>query len=144
MRLAPFRTLTVLALAGCLLQLFVGPAVGEVDVAAALVGRWEGTAEVPSAQYLPSRVLLIKNARQDATAQGIAKWKADGSYGVTADKLSRIDLDITVVEPTVTVEFTTPLALHGTLKLVKPNALEGTLTASGGGRAYRIRLERRE
>ena len=113
MRLAQFTTLTALALAGCLLQPFVGPAVGEVDVAATLVGRWEGTAEVPSPQYLPTRVLLIKNVRQDATAQGIAKWKADGSYGITADKLSRIDLAITVVEPTVAVEFTTPLALHG-------------------------------
>jgi hypothetical protein len=143
MRLARLTTLTALALAGCLLQLFVGPAVGEVDVAAALAGRWEGTAEVPSAQYLPSRVLLIKNFVQDATAQGVVKWKADGSYGVTADKLSRIDLSITVVEPTVTVEFITPLALHGTLKLVKANVLEGTLTASGGGRTYRIRLERR-
>ena len=138
------RDTTPLILAGCLLQLFVGPAVGEVDVAAVLVGRWEGTAEVPSPQYLPSRVVLIKNARQDSTAQGIAKWKADGSYGITADKLSRIDLAITVVEPTVAVEFTTPLALHGPLKLVKPNVLEGTLSASGGGRAYRIRLDRRE
>jgi hypothetical protein len=144
MRLAQFTILTTLALAGCLLQLFVGPAVGDVDVAAALVGRWEGTAEVPSAQYLPSRVLLIKNVRQDSTAQGIAKWKADGTYGVTADKLSRVDLAITVVEPTVTVEFITPLALHGTLKLAKSNVLEGTLTLSGGGRAYRIHLERRE
>ena len=87
---------------------------------------------------------LIKNVRQDSAAQGIAKWKADGAYGVTADKLGRVDLAITVVEPTVTVEFITPLALHGTLKLVKSNVLEGTLTLSGGGRAYRIHLERRE
>jgi hypothetical protein len=70
MRLARLTTFTALALAGCLLQLFVGPAVGEVDVAATLAGRWEGPAEVPSPQYLPTRVLLIKNVRQDATAQG--------------------------------------------------------------------------
>ena len=49
-----------------------------------------------------------------------------------------------MVEPTVTVEFTTRLALHATLKLVKSNVLEGTLSAAGGGRAYRIHLERRE
>ncbi len=144
MRLAQLTTLTGLALVGCLLQPFVGPAVGEVDVAASLTGRWEGAAEVPSPQYLPTRVLLIKNVARDATAQGIAKWKADGAYGVTADKVGRVDLVITVVEPMVTVEFTTPLALHATLKLVKPNVLEGTLSAGGGGRAYRIHLERRE
>jgi hypothetical protein len=144
MRLAQFTTLTLFTLVGCLLQLFVGPAVAEVDVAAALVGRWEGTAEVPSAQYLPTRVLLIKNARQDVTAPGVVKWKADGSYGVTADKLGRVDLTITVVEPAVTVEFITPLALHVTLKLGKPNVLDGTISVSGGGRANRIHLERRE
>jgi len=76
MRLAQLTTLTTLALAGCLLQLFGGPAVGEVDVVAALAGRWEGTAEVPSAQYMPTRVLLVKNVRQGATAQGAASFQA--------------------------------------------------------------------
>ena len=72
MRLAQLTALT--ALAGCLLQPFVGPAVGEVDVAATLVGRWEGPAEVPSPQYLPTRVLLIKNVRQDATISPSRWW----------------------------------------------------------------------
>jgi hypothetical protein len=131
-------------LAGCLSPVFIEPTGAEVDVTAGLVGRWEGTAEVPSVQYLPSRVLLIKNVRQDATTPGAGKWKADGSYGVTADKLGRVGLTISVVEPTVTVEFTTPLALHVTMTLMKPNVLEGTIVSGGGARAHRIHLGRRE
>jgi hypothetical protein len=144
MRRVQLTTLTAFVLAWGWLQLFAGPAGAEVDPAAALVGRWEGSAEVPSPQYLPTRVLLVKNVGHDATVQGVGKWKADGAYGVTADKLARVDIAITAVESTVTVEFITPLALHARLKLVKPNVLEGTLSAAGGGRAYRIQLERRQ
>lgn len=143
MSLARFTTPTTLALVGCLLPLFVGPAAAEVDVAAALAGRWEGQVVIKGSQYPPARVLIIKNPRQESTGAGVAKWKADGSYGVTADKLGRVDLAITVVDPTVTVEFTTQNSLHATLKLVKPNLLEGTIVVPGG-QETRMRLERRE
>ena len=126
-----------------LLPLFVGPAAAEVDVAAALVGRWEGQVAIKGSQYPPARVLIIKNLRQESTGAGVAKWKADGSYGVTADKLGRVDLTITVVDLTVTVEFTTPNSLHATLKLVKPKVLEGTI-AVPGGQETRLRLDWRE
>lgn len=143
MRLPWFTTPTALALAACLLSLFVGPAAAEVDVAAALVGRWEGQVTIKGSQYPPARVLIIKNPRQESTAGGVAKWKADGSFGITADKLGRIDLAITVVDPTVTVEFATPNSLQATLKLMKPKVLEGTIVVPGG-QETRMRLERRE
>ncbi len=131
-----------MALAGWIL--LAAPAGAEVDVAAILTGRWEGTTEVPSPRHMPSRVLTLRNVRQDASsAPGVAKWKADGTYGVTADKVARVAVDVTVVDPTVTVEFITPEALHVTLKLVKPTVLEGTHVTSGG-RALRMHLERRE
>jgi hypothetical protein len=116
----------------------------DLDVPAALKGQWAGTTEVQSPRYVPSRVLALTNVRPEpSTAAGVSKWKADGTYGVTADKVARVAVDITVVDTTVTVEFVTPEALHVTLKLVKPNVLEGTHVTSGG-RANRMHLERRE
>ena len=114
-----------------------------MDAAAALNGRWNGQTEVTSPRFPPTRFLVITNARQESTADGVAKWKADGRWGVTADKLGRVDVTITVVDPTVTVEFLTQESLHVTLKLLKPNVLEGTHVTSGG-RAHRLHLERSE
>jgi hypothetical protein len=132
-----------LVLVGCLMPLCVRPAGAELDAAAALNGRWEGKTEVTSPRLPSTRFLVITNARQESTADGIVKWKADGRYGITADKLGRVDVTITVVEPTVTVEFLTPESLHVTLKLLKANVLEGTHVTSGG-RAHRMHLERSE
>ena len=144
MRLIRVTTLVTLTLVGCLVPLFTGPAAAEVDAAAALSGRWEGKTEVRDPRYPETRFLVITNVRQESTAQGIAKWKADGQYGVRADQLGRVDITITVVDPTVTVEFITPLALHVTLKLVKPNVLEGSHVVAAAGRPQRMQLERRE
>ena len=143
MKLARFTTSLVLVLAGCLSPVLIEPAGAEVDAAAALNGRWNGQTEVTSPRFPPTRFLVITNARQESTADGIAKWKADGRWGVTADKLGRVDVTITVVDPTVTVEFLTEESLHVTLKLLKPNVLEGTHVTSGG-RAHRLHLERSE
>lgn len=120
----------------CLLAGLGTPSDAEIDVAAALVGRWEGKTEVRSADLRPERILIIKSVRQDSA-------RPDGSRCLSAERSGRVDMTVTVVDPTVTVEFVSGHALHVTLKLVKPNVLEGTHLA-GGGHAFRMRLERRQ
>lgn len=127
----------------CLLAGLGTPSDAEIDVAAALVGRWEGKTEVRSADLRPERILIIKSLRQDSARPDGSRWKADADYGLSAERSGRVDMTVTVVDPAVTVEFVSGHALHVTLKLVKPNVLEGTHLA-GGGHAFRMRLERRQ
>jgi hypothetical protein len=128
---------------GALLVLGAGPAWTQVDVPAAVGGRWEGTTEVMSPRFPPTRVLVIRNLRLDTAGPDAAKWKGEGLYGATADKMGRVELTVTAAGSTVTVEFVTPEALHVTLKLVKSNVLEGTHVTTGG-QPRRMHLERRE
>jgi hypothetical protein len=128
---------------GALLALGAGPVWAQVDVPAAVGGRWEGTTEVTSPRFPPTRVLVIRNLRPDTAGPDAAKWKGEGGYGATADKMGPVDLTVTAAGSTVTVEFVTPEALHVTLKLVKANMLEGTHVTTGG-QARRMHLERRE
>jgi hypothetical protein len=128
---------------GALLLMSAGVAWAQVDVPAAVAGRWEGTTEVMSPRFPATRVLVIQNLRQESAGADATKWKGDGRYGPTADKMGRVDLTVTVAGSTVTVEFVTPEALHVVLKLVKANVLEGTHVTTGG-QARRMHLERRE
>ena len=128
---------------GAVLVLSAGAASAQVDVPAAVAGRWEGTTEVMSPRFPPTRVLVIRNLRQDSAGAAATKWKGVGLYGATADKMGRVDLTVTAAGSTVTVEFVTPEALHVTLKLVKANVLEGTHVTTGG-QPRRMHLERRE
>jgi hypothetical protein len=128
---------------GALLVLGAGPAWAQVDVPAAVGGRWEGRTEVMSPRFPPTRVLVIRNLRPDTAGPDAAKWKGEGLYGATADNMGRVDLTVTAAGSTVTVEFVTPEALHVTLKLVKANVLEGTHVTTGG-QPRRMHLERRE
>ena len=140
---SPLTSSRIFRMLGALLLLSTGPASAQVDVAATLGGRWEGTTEVMSPRFPSTRVLVIRNLRQEAAGADAVKWKADGTYGITADRMARVDVAVTVAGSTVTVEFVTPEALHVTLKLVKANVLEGTHVTTGG-QARRMHLERRE
>ena len=130
------------AIAACLLAAVTAPsyAQDQIDVPAALAGRWEGRTDIRGSTYPPQRILIIKNVRQAGTG---TQWKADGLFGVTADRLGPVDVTITVVHSSVTVEFLTPNSLHATLKLVKADILEGSNVVSGGVSA-RIRLDRKQ
>ncbi len=128
---------------GALMLVSAGLVWAQADVPAAVTGRWEGTTEVMSPRFPSTRVLVIQNLRQESTGPDATKWKGDGRYGPTADKMGRVDLTVTAAGSTVTVEFVTPEALHVTLKLVKANVLEGTHVTTGG-QARRMHLERRE
>jgi hypothetical protein len=97
-------------------------------VPAAVGGRWEGTTEVMRPRCPPTRVLVIRNLRADTAGPDAAKWKGEGLYGATADKMGRVDLTVTAAGLTVTVEFVTSEALHVT----------------AGGRPRRMHLERCE
>jgi len=116
-----------MALAGWIL--LAVPAGAEVGVAAILTGRREGTTGAPSPRHMPSRVTILRTVRQDASrVPGVAKWNADGTCGVTTDKVARVAVD----DPTVTVEFITPETPHVALKRVKPTVLEGTHVTTAG------------
>jgi hypothetical protein len=130
-------------LLGVLILLPAGASWAQVDVPAAITGRWEGTTEVMSPRFPATRVLVIQNLRQETVGADATKWKGDGRYGATADKMGRVDLTVTGAGSTVTVEFVTPEALHVTLRLVKANVLEGSHVTTGG-QARRMHLERRE
>ena len=112
----------------------------QIDVAAALAGQWEGRTDIRGSTVPPQRILIIRNVRQAETG---TQWKADGLFGVTADRLGRVDVTITVVDSSMTVEFLTPNSLHASLKLVKADILEGS-NAVGGGLTARIRLDRKK
>jgi hypothetical protein len=127
--------------AGLLAILVAAPAAAEVDVVAALGGRWEGKTEVQSPRYRPERVLVLRNLRLDSTQGDVAKWLADGLYG-TPELQGRVAVTVTVVGgQNVFVEFMTPESLHVELKLLKPTLLEGT-HKSGSGLSRRLRLDR--
>jgi hypothetical protein len=133
----------ILRTLGVFLLLSAGAARAQVDAPAAVTGRWEGTTEVMSPRFPATRVLVIQNLRQESTGPDATKWKGDGRYGPTADKMGRVDVTVTAAGSTVTVEFVTPEALHVTLKLVKANVLEGTHVTTGG-QSRRMHLERRD
>jgi hypothetical protein len=143
MGISPRNHSWIVVMLGALMLLSAGAAWAQVDVPAAVAGRREGMTEVMSPRFPPTRVLVVKNLRRDTAGADAAKWKGDGLYGATADKMGRVDLTVTAAGSTVTVEFVTPEALHVTLKLVKANVLEGTHVTTGG-QPRRMRLERRE
>lgn len=133
-----------LVLVAGVLALAAGPAAAQVDVVAALGGRWEGKTDIRSPRYLPQRVFIMRNIRTVSTEGDVAKWAADGIYGLpdSPQQQGRVAVSITVVGgSTVFVEFLTPESLHVQLKLVKPNLLEGS-HRSGGGTTGTLRLER--
>jgi hypothetical protein len=55
----------ILCALGAWLVLGAGPAWAQVDVPVAVGGRWEGTTEVMSPRFPPTRVLVIRNLRPD-------------------------------------------------------------------------------
>jgi len=132
------------ALVAGLLALAPGSAAAQVDVVAALGGRWEGATDIRSPRYLPQRVFIMRNIRPVSTEGDVAKWAADGIYGLpgSPQQQGRVAVSITVVGGTrVFVEFLTPDSLHVQLRLLKPDVLEGTHRA-GGGTTGTLRLTR--
>ena len=120
-------TLLVVAVLGTSLAMSSGWA--QVDLAKALVGKWEGeitwAGSAGGATGDPNRTLIIESVTQKD-----GKWVGTGRFGITGKGLGKVDIEvddsgsrpfIRIVIPTSTVR----------LSLVGPKELTGTTTMHG-------------
>jgi hypothetical protein len=84
--------------------------------------------------FRAGRLLIIKAVRPAE-----AQWKADAAQcGSSQDHPEPAEPTLTIIARGMTLEFVSGHGHHVTLRLVRPNVLEGTQTVSGG---YSVRLQ---
>ena len=116
----------------------------QVDVAQALVGKWEGRLgrEILSPDLPPERVLVISSVREQD-----GKWVAEARYGIPGRNLGKVEPSIQVSGSDVVLDFVSAGVRGGSqirLRLQGEKILAGTLRPVGSSRSGEIRLERTE
>lgn len=111
------------------------PAPAQVDPTKALIGTWDGWAEVAGER---ERTIVITKV----TPKDGGGWTAEGRYGIDKSRLGRQTFDVSLQNGEVIVEFTTSAKNPGRLKLVGENKLEGTLNVvvkrGSGDRGFKL------
>jgi hypothetical protein len=117
-------------------------AAAQVDVAKALVGKWEGRVgrEIQGPELPPERILVISAVREQD-----GKWVAEARYGIPGRNLGKVEPTVQVTGNDILVEFVSPGIRGGSqvqLRLQGERVLIGTLRPVGSNRAGELRMER--
>ena len=132
--------------AALLLALLVGaPAEADLDLAKALVGRWEGEVQVlgVGTRENPQRTLII-----GAVTQQDGKWSATGRWGITGKGLARVLIEVDASGARPRLRFVTDVNATVRVELLDDRHLVGTFTRRevGGtlGSDRALTLEKKE
>lgn len=103
----------------------VTPVLGESDLAAQLVGKWEGTQRQEGrGRGSEDRILIISSVTQQE-----GKWIADGRFGVKGGAKVNIEVDTTGQWPSL--RWSTPNGNTVQVNLINPKTLTGKVTLAG-------------
>jgi hypothetical protein len=138
-------TLLVVAVLGTSLGMPSGWA--QVDLAKALVGKWEGeitwAGSAGGATSDPNRTLIIESVTQKD-----GKWVATGRYGVTGKGLGKVEIQVDDSGNRPLIRFVTGAPSTVRLALTGTKELTGTMTflsgSSARGNDRPIRLEKKD
>lgn len=110
------------------------PVPGQPDLAAQLVGKWEGTQQQQGARGKASedRTLIISSV-----AQQDGKWIADGRFGVKGGTQVQIAVDTSGQWPSLHWTTSNGNTVH--VNLINPKTLSGKVTLVGSGQGDRDR-----
>lgn len=125
----------------------VGAAVGQVDLAKALVGKWEGEQEMMVDRSVnPARTLVITSVKQ---VDG--KWIADGRFGIPPGATGPVKIEIDNSGKIPSLRWTGATGTAYDLSLMNEKNLVGkaTLTAqqhrsASGSRDRTLKLEKKD
>lgn len=138
------RVRAVLWLAVVMVLSLVGVSQAQIDLAKALVGRWEGEQEYQliSADN-PKRILVI-----ESVSQVDGKWVANGRYGTPAG-LVRVKIGVETGGERVDLSWTGPTGNQFQLNLLRDKHLVGKITltmeqgkSGTGSRDRTLKLEK--
>jgi hypothetical protein len=117
----------------------------QVDLAKALVGRWEGEVQwaggAGSGAGDPNRTLIIESVTQKDS-----KWVATGGYGITGKGLGKVEIEVGDSGGRPFIRFVTGGNSTVRLALTGAKDLTGTLTLPGTsqrGNDRSMRIERK-
>jgi hypothetical protein len=119
----------LLILSALLVTLIAGritPVLGQSDLAAKLVGKWEGTQQQATKGGSEDRTLIISSVTQQE-----GKWIASGRFGVTGGAMVRIEVDTTGQWPSL--RWAMPNGNTVQVNLINPKTLSGKVTLAGSG-----------
>ena len=132
-----------LVLSSILVTLIAGrstPVLGQSDLAAQLVGKWEGTQyQTVKGGVSEDRTLIISSV-----AQREGKWIAEGRYGIKGGAKVQIEVDTTGQRPSL--RWAMPNGNTVQVSLINPKTLSGKvslLTTISGDRDRALTLEKK-
>jgi hypothetical protein len=131
-----------LVLSAILVTLIAGgitPVLGQSDLAAQLVGKWEGTQYQTVKGGSEDRTLIISSVTQRE-----GKWIAEGRYGVKGGAKVQIEVDTTGQWPSL--RWAMPNGNTVQVSLINPKTLSGKVTLVGtitGDRDRALTLEKK-
>ena len=125
----------------------VGAAVGQVDLAKALVGKWEGEMEFfRDRSANPARTLVITSVKQ---VDG--KWIADGRFGIPPGAPGPVKIEIDNSGKIPSLRWTGKTGTAYELNLLNEKNLVGKVTltveqhrSGGGSRDRTLKLEKKD
>lgn len=126
------------------LLLGTGGASAQVDLAEALVGRWEGELQTRVKKGDPVLLLVITSVKQEGS-----KWIVDARLGGAEGKTAPVQIDIDTSGSKPSLRFKGVSGTEYALNLFGDKELAGTATlttsqAGKGGRDRSVKLEKRE
>ena len=133
----------VLAVLGTVLALSSG--FGQVDLAKALVGKWEGELELASGVTgNPNRTLII-----ESVTQRDGNWVGTGRFGITGQGLGKVEIEISDSGGRPFIRFVTGAPSTVRLQLTGARELTGATTFSGASNTGRgndraLKLEKKD
>jgi hypothetical protein len=119
-----------------------GPAAAQVDLARALIGKWEGQVQFADTKANPNRTLVISSVSQNE-----GRWVAEGQWGVTGERLAKVQIQVEQSGKDVSLRFETRANPSIRLKLEGDKHLLGTMelrAAGRGGKDRPVKLEKVE